>query len=171
MRTILKICLFLMLPAAWAACVKEQTPSYVGMWEYVSSDPDLGDMYKGSYLHILKNGNFSFFDAATQTLYTGTRKDITNEGLVLYYRNEKSSEVYSWSFSGSRRVKWRSGPLPSTGYDADPVQTDGDCLKTVVPLFPSDGGWFSMAEAAWYLPAGTRHGVGDTSAFRCNRSP
>lgn len=95
MRTILKICLFLMLPAAWAACVKEQTPSYVGMWEYVSSDPDLGDMYKGSYLHILRNGNFSFFDAATQTLYTGTRKDITNEGLVLYYRNEKSSEVYS----------------------------------------------------------------------------
>lgn len=75
---ILLLALFL-----FSGCSKEETPSYVGRWEYLDSDPDLGPAYKESYLEVQKNWNFTFYDAPSGKTVSGTPDDFTNEGLTI----------------------------------------------------------------------------------------
>lgn len=70
----------LLLPAG---CKKDETPSYVGRWEYLDSTPDLGPAYAQSYLVIAKDFDYIFFDAPSGKTVKGTWEDFSNEGLTI----------------------------------------------------------------------------------------
>jgi hypothetical protein len=64
-------------------CRKEEPLSYVGRWEYLDSEPDLGPDYADSYLVIAKDFDYHFFDAPSGKTIKGTWEDFSNEGLTI----------------------------------------------------------------------------------------
>ena len=66
-----------------AGCRKEEPLSYVGRWEYLDSEPDLGPAYSASYLEVKKNWDYSFYDAPSGKTVSGTWEDFVNDGLTV----------------------------------------------------------------------------------------
>ena len=64
-------------------CRKQEPLSYVGRWEYLDSEPDLGPDYADSYLVIAKDFDYHFFDAPSGKTIKGTWEDFSNEGLTI----------------------------------------------------------------------------------------
>ncbi|MBP5210359.1 MAG: hypothetical protein J6Z27_00780 [Bacteroidales bacterium] len=79
-----------------AGCEPEYVPSYVGTWLYVSSEPALDPAYKGSYVTVEKNWDYSYFDASTNDTFSGDYNDYLYEGttITLTSKGEKETRVY-----------------------------------------------------------------------------
>lgn len=81
MKKFLHILLPVLLLAA--GCRKEETPSYVGRWEYLDSQPDLGPAYSQSWFTVSKYMDYSFYDVQSGKTVEGTREDFLHEGLTI----------------------------------------------------------------------------------------
>lgn len=79
------------------SCRKEPY-SYEGLWNYDSSEPDLGEAYKGSWLYVEKGWDFTWWDASTSQKFTGDGNSMQREeGFVVTVtsRNKSEKRVYT----------------------------------------------------------------------------
>lgn len=97
MRPLLQIlALSACLSILFCACRQDETPSYVGVWRYESSTPDLGSGYIGSYVEVDRRWNYAFYDAATGQKFSGTAEDFAHDGMVvtLTASNDEGTRVF-----------------------------------------------------------------------------
>lgn len=92
-----RILVILILCAALVSCKKE-TPSYVGKWVYVESDPDIGEQYKGSYFEVARNWDYYYYDASTGEEFGGDSGDYEKSGttsITLTSKRKGKTRVYN----------------------------------------------------------------------------
>lgn len=71
---------------------KREPFSYEGKWNYESSDPDLGEAYKGSWLYVEKDWDFTWWDASTKTKFTGNGSNLKSEDDFVITVTSKSKD-------------------------------------------------------------------------------
>lgn len=84
--------LFVIGILTFVSCTKEQKPSYVGTWQYESSEPDLGPAYLMSVVTVAANGDYTFFDGGTGSSFSGEFGDFVHDGLTITLNAHNDSE-------------------------------------------------------------------------------
>lgn len=100
MKNFPHILLLILLLAS--GCRKEETPSYVGRWEYLDSQPDLGPAYAQSWFTVTKNMDYSFYDAPSGKTVEGTWEDFLHEGLTITLTPAEEYDFPSFTFKLTR---------------------------------------------------------------------
>lgn len=100
---ILPLLLILILPIC--CCNKEEEPSYIGKWVVNRMEPDLGESYLGSYIHIKPDKSFTLYDNNNGRLVRGMPEDFMLRELNLTLTDPEDGEKYLFKILGLKDEK------------------------------------------------------------------
>lgn len=81
------------------SCSRIPETSYSGTWIYLSSDPDLGPVYRDSWFEVDANWNYHIHDAGTGRDYSGDKFDFSKEGRIVTLVLGEGEDARSYSAS------------------------------------------------------------------------